>query len=189
MKPLSVLTKAPLRKQNLWVWFKEGLLYKCKAKLLYWAIHWGTCWASFVTLMLFQCCDTALPLLCYGATAMRVATHHCALPLVTLLGHSCCFSATVIILCQSSCQPVSCYVTTVMLLDRVALLSRCHATLPCIPLHYSHAACCLPLLFCLASKTACQCHAILLDRYMLIWQCHTALLVTYCFTNVMLVYQ
>ena len=121
MKPLSVLTKAPMREQILWV----RLLYKSKGKLFHWAIYWGT-WASFVSLKLICCCNTALTLLCYGATVMRLVTHHAALPLILLLGHLCCFSATVIILCQTRCQPVSCYVQ----LSCCLLPSRCHATLP-----------------------------------------------------------
>ena len=66
--------------------------------------------------------------------------YNAALPLITLLGHSCCFSATVMM--QSCSQPVSYYFTTAMLLAIVASLFP----LSCYiangtPLHFHHAIC------------------------------------------------
>ena len=130
MEPLSVLTKTKVREQNLWFWFINGLMHKSKNKLFHRAIPWGS-WPCFAALKLRCCCNTALPLWCSIATVLWLAT--ITLPchsLVTLLGHSCYLSATVMMLCQSCCQPVSCYFTTVILLASVALLSRSHATLP-----------------------------------------------------------
>ena len=93
-KPLSVQTKAPMREQNLWVSFINGLMYKSKASLFHWAIYWD-CWACFAALMLLCCFNTTLPLLHYIATVMHLAT-------IMLICHWSCWVAT-----HAAFQPLS----------------------------------------------------------------------------------
>ena len=120
------------------------------------------CQCFHATLLLWYC-FTSFMLHCYCHSAWH---YHAVLPFMLLLGHSRCCSTPVIMPYQSCCQPVSHYVTIVLLLANscITFPVSCYIASG-IPLHYRHAACHCP----------CQKSCFLVSCYMYFaTHCHAA---------------